>query len=145
MGRKVVFTGIGTTFLCLMSQTRIQLKKRYTFHMMWKRKQQFSMGFKPLFNTLKDKHTNAEPFKQLRPCESLSCCLYSYSKCVFIVCCNAVALLTGVTDVSITYLPQVNATHCTSSSSPCSTAMQQLAHRRKYDHCNLPQRNFSRL
>ncbi len=38
------------------------------------------------------------------------------------------------TDVSITYLPQLNATHCTSSSLPCSTAMQQSAQRRKYDH-----------
>ncbi len=48
-----------------------------------------------------------------------------------------------VTDVSITYLPQLNATHCSSSSLSCSTAMQQVAQRRKYDHCAtlIPQRD----
>ncbi len=38
------------------------------------------------------------------------------------------------TDVSITYLPQLNATRCTSTSLPCSSAMQLSAQRRKYDH-----------
>ncbi len=49
---------------------------------------------------------------------------------------------TDVTDVLITYLPQLNAAHYTSSSLPCSTTMQQSAQRRKYNHCNLPQRKF---
>ena len=38
-------------------------------------------------------------------------------------CVHSLLQRSCVADVSITYLPQLNATHCTSSSLPCSTAM----------------------